>query len=401
MKLKTTEEFKSILASNFSLDLKAQGGEVYLVGGCVRDARLNRKSKDIDIIVAGLEFDTIKTTLDKYGISKLVGESFSVIKFIASANGVEYDIALPRRDSKNPNSTSRQDAIIAQSDPYMPIEEDLKRRDFTINAIAVKLGEDGELIFIDPFRGQFNIKTQSIKMVDPSAFVEDPLRLLRAIQFAARFDFGIEFNTYEAIRRHNYLLLEISGERILEEFSKVISKDANISLFFRYLENTDMMLLLTGHKYTPKIEMYVPKIKTLPELLFSMITVHGITEIADWWKQALPISVDMYKEIKALEKLTKVEDDILVSRTNFFNACKIWPAIKGSLFTEFNPEFKKFHDGTYPTSLKDLNVPGERLMEEFGLKGPAMGEAYNNMLLAIFEDKVNYKNTDELLKFIK
>lgn len=206
-------EFKNYAFLN---DLIQSGGEVYLVGGCVRDELMNRETKDYDLIVKKLPLETLIRVLKKTGRTNLVGKSFGIIKFLPKENpDMEFDIALPRKETSTGNG--HRDFEV-DFDPEISIEDDLKRRDFTINAIAKDLRTQE---WIDPFEGKQDIKDKKIRIVFENSFLEDPLRLLRAVQFAARFGFEIEEKTFAAMKQHAALIKTVSKERIITEVKKL------------------------------------------------------------------------------------------------------------------------------------------------------------------------------------
>ena len=194
------------------------GGEVYEVGGPVRDRIMGRKLKDHDLLCRHLNMKRISALLKPYGKVAAVGKSFGVIKFHPhKAKDLEIDIALPRRESST--GTGHRDFDV-DYDPELPVEEDLGRRDFTINAMAMSLAS-GELI--DPYSGMADLEKKILRMVFPRAFEEDPLRLVRAIQFAARLNFTIEDGTWAAMKEASPLIKTVSEERIGMELGKLMT----------------------------------------------------------------------------------------------------------------------------------------------------------------------------------
>ena len=170
------------------IDEILKAGNIFEVGGCVRDAimGIGKDEKDKDYLVTNITFDQLVAILKKFGHVDLVGKSFGVIKFTTSPNGdgrsYTYDIALPRKEYST--GSGHRDFQI-DFDHTLPIEKDLERRDFTVNAIARNLKTDQ---LIDPFGGQDDIKRGVIRMLRADTFHDDPLRMLRAVQFASRFD---------------------------------------------------------------------------------------------------------------------------------------------------------------------------------------------------------------------
>lgn len=194
------------------------GGEVFEVGGPVRDRFLERPVKDHDILCRNLSMKKITSILATFGKVAAVGKSFGIIKFSPHLYpDITIDIALPRREMSTGSGHRDFDVDF---DPSLPIEVDLGRRDFTINAMAMSLS-DGRLI--DPFGGQRDLESRVLRMVFPRAFEEDPLRIIRGIQFAARFALTIEPKTLEAMRQTAGLIETVSPERISEELIKLLS----------------------------------------------------------------------------------------------------------------------------------------------------------------------------------
>jgi len=184
--------------------------EMYLVGGIVRDTLIEHPtSKDYDFIARNVPIEKLIKTLKKYGSVNLVGQNFGVLKFVPWDSTLEepIDIALPRQDFSD-NTGGYRD-FQAQSDDNLPVEDDLSRRDLTINAIAYQLQTNQ---IIDPFNGQQDLKDGIVRSVGKpeDRFQEDYSRMLRAIRFAGRFNFTIENKTYASIKK---LMPHINDER--------------------------------------------------------------------------------------------------------------------------------------------------------------------------------------------
>ncbi len=210
--------------------LSNAGGRPMLVGGCVRDGIMGIESKDVDIEVYGLSIEDLYNCLAPFK-PKMVGKSFGVIMVD------DFDISLPRRDSKVPETTEKKGhrAFDISTDPNMSFTEAASRRDFTINAIL----EDaltGEII--DPHNGIRDIKQKVIRHVDAGHFGEDSLRVLRAVQFSARFGFDIAAETVELCRSID--LTDLPKERIREEIFKLLVKGKSL------LEHGIPALIQTG-----------------------------------------------------------------------------------------------------------------------------------------------------------
>ena len=185
-------------------------GRALLVGGCVRDGFLGRPTKEIDIEVYRIDATTLETILSRHFTIKLVGQAFGVMKIL----DLPIDVTLPRRESK---SGRGHRGFTIDSDPQMTPETAASRRDFTVNAIALD-PITGDVI--DPYNGRNDLDRKILRHVSAEHFGEDPLRVLRGMQFAARFDFEVAPETVEICRT---LELEgLSAERIFDEWKKMI-----------------------------------------------------------------------------------------------------------------------------------------------------------------------------------
>ncbi|MCI0405941.1 MAG: HD domain-containing protein [candidate division Zixibacteria bacterium] len=215
-------------------------GKLYEVGGAVRDRLLGipRTQKDTDYLVTGIPLSELVALLKKFGYVDLVGRFFGVIKFTDKETGVTFDISLPRKEKST--GLGHKDFEV-NFDPALPVETDLGRRDFTINAMAFNV--DTEKL-IDPFGGQADIKSKLVRQVFPQAFEEDPLRMLRAVQFASRFYFEIEPKTWEHLVASVKLIETVSAERIAEELNKLILLSPKPSVGFKQMEKSGLLRIL-------------------------------------------------------------------------------------------------------------------------------------------------------------
>ncbi len=192
--------------------------DVYVVGGTVRDYLLYKKiapEQDVDLLVTGMTYDGIAARLDGLGKTDTVGKSFAVIKF--TREGKTFDIAVPRRDQKKDGAAHGHKNFLIQSGPQVTLEEDLGRRDFTCNSIAVRL--EGGLV-VDPHRGLEAIAGRRIAMTSPASFSDDPLRVLRAARFASVHDFAVDKAIYAKAKK--VPLAELSAERIADELFRLL-----------------------------------------------------------------------------------------------------------------------------------------------------------------------------------
>lgn len=189
------------------------GGRALLVGGGVRDRLMGRDSKDYDLEVYGLPPERLEAVLQGFGRLNLVGASFTVYK-LRLAEDLEIDVSLPRRESKvGPGHRG----FAVSGDPDMSFEAAARRRDFTINAV---LYDPLARELIDPHGGLADLERGLIRAVSYETFGEDSLRVLRAMQLAARFEFEIEPGTQHLCRTID--LSDLPAERIFGEFEKAL-----------------------------------------------------------------------------------------------------------------------------------------------------------------------------------
>jgi tRNA nucleotidyltransferase (CCA-adding enzyme) len=204
-------------------------GRPRLVGGCVRDWLLGLEPKDFDLEVAGTDYETLVRILAPFGEPDLVGRSFGIVKLRLA--GAEYDFSLPRRESKT-GAGHRGFAVVP--DPALSEAEAAARRDFTINAIAY---DPLAHAIIDPHGGQADLRARVLRHTS-AAFVEDPLRVLRAMQFAARFDLTLASAMAVLCRGIVDSYHELAVERVWGEWEKWAVKSTVPSRGLVVLEQT-------------------------------------------------------------------------------------------------------------------------------------------------------------------
>lgn len=251
--------------------IKSFGGRALLVGGCVRDELMGFEPKDWDVEVYGIEPAKLREILDGFGKVDAVGEAFTVYKL-----GNDLDVSLPRRERKV--GTGHKGFVI-EGDPGMSFEEACRRRDFTINAI-LRDPLTGEII--DSFNGEADIKAKTLRMVSPDTFGEDSLRVLRAAQFAARFEFDIESETAEVCRKID--LSDLPKERIWGEVEKLLLKAQKPSIGLKWLYDLSV------------VDQLFPELKALA----------GVTQEEEWHPEG---DVDVHT-LLVVEEARKLIDDL-------------------------------------------------------------------------------------------
>jgi len=189
--------------------VRGAGGRALIVGGWVRDRLLGLpESSNVDLEVFGLPGDRLRALLESFGRVEAVGESFQVYKI------GDIDVSLPRRDSK---AGRGHRGFVVTGDPDLTIVEAARRRDFTVNAISWDpLTEE----YFDPFEGRADLARRLLRVVDPQTFGDDSLRVLRGVQFAARFGLALEDTTAALCRQ--IPLDDLPPERVWGEFEKLL-----------------------------------------------------------------------------------------------------------------------------------------------------------------------------------
>jgi len=425
--------------------IEDRGGEVFIVGGAVRDDLLGLESKDIDFLVRLLTFDEIKESISHLGkvLDQEVGGKVSMLKI--TIDGEEFDIAIPRTSEVSTGSGHGDFSIVM--DPHASVESDLSRRDFTINALA----RDAKGNIIDSFGGLKDIEDKLIRAVgEPEArFIEDPLRMLRALQFAVRFGFEIEEKTAKAIKNLKGLIKTISSERIFMEFEKAWTKGKNQEAFVRMLLDFQIGTELFGSKFEPiAIEIEGTNQEKVLSGFISLFLFHkpgfvlepGIIQTTNRMANHLRIAWDFLhlkseiwkwadrshlaffnKFFTALKNRecdcengviwlseSEIVDELTSARGNgesisfsfgFGGKERTWRDCK-----KCKPDFEEIVNfiefcKSCPMSAKELDISGNELMD-FGFEGKEIGIIQNKILNAIFEEEISNKK-EEILKWIQ
>lgn len=214
-------------AYHASRALMQGGGNVYVVGGAVRDALLGKEPKDVDLMVSGLPADQIQDILEnlsghlvkdkKDEDEALIGKDFGVFRY--REHGNEIEIAMPRRERST--GLGHRDFDV-QADHTMPVDEDLFRRDFTANAMAVDLA-NGQLI--DPFHGLDDIRANRLRTLNTKSLADDPLRTVRALVAMSRHGLIPDRETEEQMAENAHMIQHLPPERVQAELDKLFKGD--------------------------------------------------------------------------------------------------------------------------------------------------------------------------------
>ncbi|GAC1620676.1 MAG: HD domain-containing protein [Vulcanimicrobiaceae bacterium] len=214
-------------------------GALFAVGGRVRDEIRTRidgiayPAKDLDYVVVGVELDDLVARLRRVGRADVVGASFAVVK--ATIDDTTVDVALPRRERST--GTGHRDFVVEWG-ADVPLVDDLARRDFRMNMLARSL-PDGDLV--DPYGGAADIHARRIDVLREAAFREDPLRMLRACQFAARFEYDVSPATFDAMVSAAPLVATVSAERVRDELEKFVRGARQPSIGIELMRRTGLL----------------------------------------------------------------------------------------------------------------------------------------------------------------
>jgi tRNA nucleotidyltransferase (CCA-adding enzyme) len=216
------------------------------VGGSVRDHFLKLPIKDYDIEVYGLShIEQLEEILKEYGSVNLVGKSFGVLKFVHL--GKEYDFSFPRIEKK---VAKGHDGFEITCNGMMNFTEASLRRDFTINAMGYDIEEQK---FIDPYGAKRDMQQKTLRHINDKSFVEDPLRVYRAVQFCARFGYDLAHETILLCKKmvEDGAVEELPKERIYIEFKKLLLKSPKPSVGFKLMRKLGLL------RYYPELEAII------------------------------------------------------------------------------------------------------------------------------------------------
>jgi len=428
-------------------------GRVYEVGGAVRDRYMSAVLPDVDkdYLVTGIPLEELCQILSKFGKVDLVGKSFGVIKFSPrkkkDETGQTYDIALPRKEYST--GGGHKDFKV-DFDENLGVEDDLFRRDFTINAMALEL--PGEKL-IDPLNGRTDIREGLIRFTSPQSFKDDPLRMLRGIGFAARFEFDLEKKTRDSLCENVNLISTVSAERIQEELNKILLRAKRPSTGFRLMKKTEMLkVILPELENTVGIEqpggyhsydVFEHSILTVDSAPFDLAIrlaclLHDVSKpetkfIKDGGskfyghdKKGAKVAEEILKRLKYSNEIistvkllidkhmftTGVTDKgvrRLVNRVGKENISKLLDLRRADVeaqgkggqtkdVDELEERIKLEIDKKSPFGLRDLEIDGNDIMETFDLApGPKIGKTLNHLLEKVL-DEPELNKKDILIK---
>lgn len=218
-----------VMAKKVAVKVAEKGGRTFFVGGYVRDKIMGKENKDIDIEIHGVTPQELADILDHLGKRTEMGANFGIF----GLKGYDLDIAMPRKEEATGRGHKDFEVFV---DPFLGTLKAAMRRDFTMNALMQDVLTDE---VIDHFGGVEDLKKGVLRHVNSETFVEDPLRVLRAAQFAARFEFVVAEETIELAKTMD--LTALAKERIFEELKKALLKAQRPSIFFEEMRKMEQL----------------------------------------------------------------------------------------------------------------------------------------------------------------
>ena len=282
-----------------------------IVGGFVRDSLLGISSKDIDIELYNLNsYEQLQKILQEFGSINSVGKSFGVCKL--SFEKFELDFSFPRKDSK---TTEGHKGFSIKIDAHLDFKTASSRRDFTINAMGFDIQRKE---ILDPFGGLDDLNKNILRVVDTQKFAQDPLRVLRAMQFCARFNLIVENITLDICKKmiQEKMLTQLPKERIFLEFEKLLTQAKKPSIGIKFLKTIDGFSYFTELNNT---SLYQKKLDALDNLQDNQLHIKLLILSYDLSQDALVNFLDKLTNDKRLIKkiitLYKYRDIFLKTTT--------------------------------------------------------------------------------------
>jgi tRNA nucleotidyltransferase (CCA-adding enzyme) len=401
------DELNIIFEKLKDYDIKA-----IIVGGFVRDSLLGIESKDIDIELYGVtSFTHLEDILKEFGNVNVVGKSFGVCKL--KFYDLDLDFSLPRRDNKVDSGHRGFDIKLYSN---LDFKTAASRRDFTINAIGYDVEENK---LLDPFNGADDLRDKILRAVDLNSFIQDPLRVLRAAQFCARFNLEIEQDLFLTCRDmvSKNMLDELPKERVFEEIKKLLLKSQRPSIGFKLLKEfgtdiytdnldvvdeiakqltannqTDMVLMLAGLCYNfeqKDTEDFIIKLSDEKELL------NRVVKLTQSYCEIKNIDVDNINDYLLYKLATKVNiEELLILCSSIYFAKN-----SSKVYSEGEEIYKR---------AKELNILKEKLPALLGGKellkfGLEPSPKFSKILDKAYEAQMHgdFKNYDEALLWLR
>lgn len=367
--------------------IKEAGYEAYFVGGSVRDVLLERPIHDVDIATSSYPEET------KAIFNRTVDVGIEHGTVLVLENGGEYEITTFRTEDVYVDYRRPSQVSFVRS-----LEEDLKRRDFTVNALA--LDENGQVI--DKFRGLIDLEQKRLRAVGKAEerFEEDALRIMRGFRFAASLDFDIEAATFEAMRSHSPLLEKISVERSFTEFDKLLMAP-------HWRKGISAMIACQAYDYLPGLKQQEAGLNHLIVSLkdnftfsdhhqawaYVMISL-AIEDLKSFLK-AWKTSNDFQRYVTKLIALYRIRQERSFEKLDIYQYGKEMASLVEGLRKAQSLSVDMDHIEALDQALAihnkyDIVLNGSHLIKDFGMKpGPQLGLMLEKVELAIVEGRLD------------
>jgi len=375
---------------------KILGMSIYLVGGTVRDILLNRPPLDLDFVIEG--------SFDSQDIANLIGgillqeSQFGTFKIDIGSEIVDF-------------AFSREEFYPAPGE--LPIvkkgtfSQDLHRRDFTMNSIAVAIGENGEFSqLIDPFNGENDIRKKSIKILHDKSFQDDPTRILRLFRYSGRLGFSIEDSTKEILIRDLHMLNILSSDRLRNEFQLILNEDSASVSLIEYIKYDDKMHLFDGVNINVdnliQLQHNHVKCSEFPEKFrFAILLLSMPTELLDRWASKFNFQSDWLDILDGVFELKDIHNKIiepglrnsdLFALLNKINQNVLKACLIINVFSDLNDMIS-----IYLNDLQYLSIElsGKDLIRLGVSEGPDLGKILDKLHTAKLNGIIFSKNNEE------
>ncbi|VGQ49711.1 CCA tRNA nucleotidyltransferase [Streptococcus pyogenes] len=367
--------------------IKEAGYEAYFVGGSVRDVLLERPIHDVDIATSSYPEET------KAIFNRTVDVGIEHGTVLVLENGGEYEITTFRTEDVYVDYRRPSQVSFVRS-----LEEDLKRRDFTVNALA--LDENGQVI--DKFRGLIDLEQKRLRAVGKAEerFEEDALRIMRGFRFAASLDFDIEAATFEAMRSHSPLLEKISVERSFTEFDKLLMAP-------HWRKGISAMIACQAYVYLPGLKQQEAGLNHLIVSLkdnftfsdhhqaWAYVMISLAIEDPKSFLKAWKTSNDFQRYVTKLIALYRIRQERSFEKLDIYQYGKEMASLVEGLRKAQSLSVDMDHIEALDQALAihnkyDIVLNGSHLIKDFGMKpGPQLGLMLEKVELAIVEGRLD------------
>ena len=400
---------------------------LYLVGGVVRDLLLGRAIKDFDLVVEGDITDFAESILKKYGGKILVHSRFGTAKWVLNESTFKR---LDFPASRFPDFELSFDLVSARSETYtqpgaLPtvkqstIDDDLRRRDFTINAMALRLDGNHYGKLLDPLGGEAALESGTIRVIHQNSFIDDPTRIYRAVRYEGRYGFQMDDETLSLIPDAKPIIAELSAERIRHELDLILAEPNAVFMLARLAELDLLKPIHPALVFDEPANARLTNIQSFRALRrispWNLDRGEGNKNALGWLLWLMPLS---HNDIGALNVRLQFTSDFLAS---LFAASTMFSNL--SSFTEINPSQFVERVGLYPLNaveavyfiaqdekLKDIffkylsewrhvkpHITGDDLQQQGLEPGPKYGEILRRLRAAWLDGEISSKEQESKL----